>query len=399
MHDSPKILISISLAHASWRDFLSGILRYVEKHANWDIRIMHEPGDLLTSQIDDAEHNGYAGIILATPGDIDFDRLCRSSIPLADCDGRPALRRRKRSIVHMLLDNAAIGTVGARHLLGRGHCAAYGFVCSHFEMDWSAERQAAFVETVHAAGEKAVCYKPPQGATEGSDIAELRDWLVSLPKPAAVMADCDRHAAQVIAACHDARLSVPQDVAVLGVDDDAFFALHTNPPISSVVPDHIGLGYRTAAELDRLIKARKTSRAPRLVRIQPKGVVARASTMPISSSSALARRTAAFVRANAAHGIKVADVVRHLGCSRRIAELRFQQVEKRTIADFISECRLKEVCHRLRTSDATVAAIARECGFKTAAHLSNLFKKCFGRSITDWRIGKKPSLQPPHPAE
>ena len=125
VHDSPKVLISISLAHASWRDFLSGILRYVERHTNWDIRIMHEPGDLLARQIDDAEHDGYAGIILATPGSIDFDRLCRSSIPLADCDGRPELRRRKRSIVHLLLDNAAIGTVGARHLLGRGRCAAW----------------------------------------------------------------------------------------------------------------------------------------------------------------------------------------------------------------------------------------------------------------------------------
>ena len=389
VHDSPKVLISISLAHASWRDFLSGILRYVEKHANWDIRIMHEPGDLLARQIDDAEHNGYAGIILATPGDIDFDHLCRSSIPLADCDGRPELRRRKRSIVHMLLDNAAIGTVGARHLLGRGRCAAYGFVCSHFDMDWSGERQAAFIETVRAAGEKAVCYKPPQGATEGSDIVELHDWIASLPRPAAVMADCDRRAAQVIAACHDARLSVPQDVAVLGVDDDAFFAMHTNPPISSVVPDHVGLGYRTATELDRLIKARKTSCAPKQICIQPKGVVARTSTSPISSASALARRTAAFICANAAHGIKVADVVRHLGCSRRIAELRFQQVEKRTIADFISECRLKEVCRRLRATDMTVAAIARECGFKSAAHVSNLFKKRFGQSITDWRANNR----------
>lgn len=386
----PKVLVSVSLAHASWRDFLSGILNYVEKHADWDIRIMHEPGDLNARQIDDAERDGYAGIILATPGSIDFDRLCRSPIPLADCGGWPELRRRKRNIVCMLLDNAAIGAVGAKHLLGRGRCSSYGFVRSRFDMDWSDERQTAFVETLRAAGGKAVCYELPQGAAEGTDIAELRNWLVALPKPAAVMADCDRRAAQVVAACRDGGMDVPRDVAVLGVDDDAFYALHSRPPLSSVVPNHVGLGYRTAAELDRLIRARKSVPAPRHVCIQPKGVVARESTKPISSSSALARRTAAFIRANAARGIKVADVVRHLGCSRRIAELRFRQVEKRTIADFISECRLKEVCQRLRATDATVAAIARECGFKTAAHLSNLFKKRFGQSIADWRFGARP---------
>ena len=382
---APKVLISISLAHASWRDFFSGILRYVDKHANWDLRIMHEPGDLLAEQIDDAEHNGYAGIILATSGKIDFNRICRSSIPIADCGEWPELRHQKRNIVHMIMDNKAIGAIGARHLLGRGRCAIYGFVRSRFDMEWSNERQSAFTETVREAGERAICYELPPGIAQGNDIAELRDWLISLPKPAAIMADCDRRAAQVIAACHDRHLSVPQDVAVLGVDDDAFFTLHTNPPISSVVPNHAKLGYRIASELDRLIKSPKSSSPPRQVCIHPKGVVIRASTKSISSSSALAHRAATFIRANATNGIKVTDVVRHLGCSRRIAEMRFRQVEKRTIADFITDCRMKVVCHRLRTSDATISVIAKECGLKTSAHLSHLFKRRFGQSITDYR--------------
>lgn len=384
-HNAPKVLISISLAYASWRDFFSGILRYVDKHANWDIRIIHEPGNLLSGQIDEAEHNGYAGIILATPGNIDFDRLCRSSIPLADCGGWPKLRHRKKNIVYMIGDNTGIGTLGARHLLGRGRCAIYGFVRSRFDMEWSNKRQTAFTKTVREAGEKAICYELPSGIEQGNDIAELRDWIVSLPKPAAIMADCDPRAAQVIAACHDGHLSVPQDVAVLGVDDDAFFALHTKPPISSVVPDHAKLGYRIASELDRLIKSPKSSSTPRQVCIPPKGVVIRASTKSISSSSALARRAATFIRANATNGIKVTDVVKHLGCSRRIAEMRFRQVEKCTIADFITDCRMKVVCHRLCTSDATISVIAKECGFKTAAHLSHLFKRRFGQSITDYR--------------
>ena len=89
-------------------------------------------------------------------------------------------------------------------------------------------------------------------------------------------------------------------------------------------------------------------------------------------------------------GIKVADVVRHLGCSRRIAELRFRQIEKRTIAEFIVDHRLKEVRRRLHTSNATVAEIAGECGFKTAAHLSHLFKKRFDATMSEWRARNRP---------
>ena len=110
--NAPKVLVSISLAHASWRDFFSGILRYVDEHANWDIRIAHEPGDLLAGQIDEAERGHYAGIILATPGDIDFKRLNRSSIPLAYCGNWPELRQRERNIVNVNFDCAAHGATG-----------------------------------------------------------------------------------------------------------------------------------------------------------------------------------------------------------------------------------------------------------------------------------------------
>ena len=385
------MLVSISLAHASWRDFFSGILRYVDEHANWDIRIAHEPGDLLAGQIDAAEREGFAGIILTTPGDIDFDRLNRSRIPLAACGGWSELKRRRRNIVHVGFDCVAHGATGAKHLLSRGRYAVYGFVRSRFDMGWSELRQTAFMQTIRRADEKAVCYNLPLGAIQGNDIAELRDWLLSLPKPAAVMADCDRRAAQVIAACHDGGMDVPRDVAVLGVDDDAFYALHTRPPLSSVVPCHAEGGYRLAAELDRLIKAKKPSLTPKTVVINPKGVVARESTRPVSASAALVRRTMAFIQANFASGIKVADVVRHLGCSRRIAELRFRQVEKRTIADFITDCRLKEGCRRLRTSNATAAELALECGFKTASHLSRLFKKGLGVTMSEWRARNRPT--------
>ena len=382
-----KVLVSISLAHASWRDFFSGILRYVDENDNWDVRIAHEPGDLSAAKIAEVEREGYAGIILATPGVVDFKRLNRSTIPLAACGDWPELRRRRKSVVHISLPAEEHGIAGARHLLAHGRYAVYGFVRSRFDMNWSEMRQSAFAKTVRAAGGTVKCYALPRGAVQERDVSELRDWLLSLSKPAAVMADCDRRAAQVIAACRDGGLDVPRDVAVLGVDDDKFYALHTRPPLSSVIPGHMEAGYRIAEELDRMIKAKTSSTRPKRVVIHPKGVVSRESTRPISSAAALVRRAKEFAEANALDGIKVMDVVRHLGCSRRIAELRFRQSEKTTIARYISDCKLEEARRRLATTTATVAEIAIGCGIKTPSHLSHLFRRKYGTSIIDFRNG------------
>ena len=155
------------------------------------------------------------------------------------------------------------------------------------------------------------------------------------------------------------------------------------------VPDTI-----SADELDRLIRAKKPSLKPTKVIIHTKGIVARESTRPVSSAAALARRAADFIQANSTSGIKVVDVVKHLGCSRRIAELRFKEAKRQTISDFITACRLAMVKDRLAASSATVSEIAAECGFKTAAHLSHLFKRRFGQSIGDWRK----TLRGPAPA-
>jgi len=385
LKDAPKVLIIISLVHASARNFFRGILQYVDEHTNWDIRILPEPNGLSGALIDELERNGYAGILLATSVNIDFDRLNRSSIPLAACEDRPELSPHRKNVVHVNVDGAACATAGAKHLLAQGNYAVYGFVRGRFDMEWSARRQKAFVHTVRQAGAKVVCYDPPPGSVQESDLSVLRDWLASLPKPAAIMADYDCRAAQVIAACHDGGMSVPRDVSVIGVDNDTFYALHTRPPLSSVEPGHSEAGYRMAAELDKLIRAKKPSRQAKHVAISPKGVIARESTRAISSSTVLVRRIVTFIEANVTSGIKVTDVVQHLGCSRRIAELRFKEAKGQTIADFIMDCRLEEVKRRLSASAATVAEVAAECAFKTAAHLSHLFKRRLGLSIRDWR--------------
>ena len=383
-HAAPKILVAMSLVYSSSREFLSGIFRYVDEHAYWDIRVLPDPGNLMSTQMDEVEREGYAGIILATHGDIDFDQLNRSLVPLA-CWGAPPEIQRRRNVVYMAMDNARHGVIGARHLMARGRYASYGFVRGRFDMPWSRKRQDAFVKTVREAGRPVDCYVLPPGADQWNDRRPLMEWLCALPKPAAVMADHDLRAAQVVAACRDGGLDVPRDVAVLGVDDDAFYVLHTRPPLSSVQPGHAEAGYRIAAELNKLICAKKPILQPQRIVIPPKGVVVRESTQPVSPAVVLVQRAKTFIQANIASGIKVADVAAHLGCSRRIAEMRFRSVQNQTIAAYIADCRLDLVKDRLANSNASVSEIAVECGFKSYTHLAHIFKRRVGMSIRGWR--------------
>ena len=380
-----KVLVLISLEYASWREVLSGILEFSGSRSDWDLRLAAEPGDFLAPQIEDAERADYSGIILASPGEVDYDRLALSPIPLVVAWCRTSMDGRRGFFSAFGIDPAPTGELGARHLMAGGNRACYGFVRGIFDKDWPIERQETFLKTVRSAGRKAVAYE--RRVTPSTPLDDLRDWLVSLPKPAAVMADTDRTAAKVVAACHDGGMNVPVDVAVLGVDNDAIYALNSRPPLSSVAPPHKEQGYRIAAELDRLMraKARGVAVEGKHVKIASRKVIVRESTRPVGAQEVLSRRIAEFVRANVVTGPTVADVARHLNCSRRLVEMAFKVARRMTVQDFIADCRIEEVKKRLATSRATVSQVAAECGFKTAAHLSHLFKRRTGLSIREWR--------------
>ena len=249
-----KVLVLISLVHASWREVLNGILEFSATRSDWDLRLAAEPGDFLAPQIEGAERAGFSGIVLASPGAVDYKRLASSPIPLVVAWGCPDLEGRRKNASSFAISPKSTGELGARHLMAGGRRACYGFVRSNIDKEWPLWRQEAFLEAIRAAGRPAAAYEPPPGAREGDDHDALRDWLASLPKPAAVMADTDRRAADVIAACRDGGMNVPVDVSVLGVDDDAFYALNSRPALSSIAPPHKEQGYRIAAELDRLMR-------------------------------------------------------------------------------------------------------------------------------------------------
>ena len=172
-------------------------------------------------------------------------------------------------------------------------------------------------------------------------------------------------------------------MAVLGVDNDELICENAHPRLSSVQPDFEEEGRLAAETLDVLMHGKKL--AERTLLVGAKGIVQRESTAELSHAGQLVQKAVAYINRHALDGIVVNDVVRHLKCSRRLADLRFRELQGRTILDAITERRLDEVKHRLARTRDKIDAIASACGYRNPTYLKNLFKKRFGMSMSEWR--------------
>ena len=369
------------------RDILTGIFYFTRSNANWRTRLFQMPDEFTPDAFRAEMAVGLDGIIASEPGPDATARLVRESgIPVSFIgDPGPILSERKDHIAFTRNDDDMIGRMGANYLASLGQRRSYGFVPTVSNQYWSASRLKGFKAALTAKKANVDVFNSP-GAAAGSreDLAALRDWLAALPKPAAVMASWDTRATQVLAMCKDAQIKIPNQVAVLGVDNDELLDESSDPPISSILPNHEQLGYAAARVLNNLMSGRHAkSSGPFLVK--PVKVVERESAVASAPAAHLLSRATAYIRKNAAKGIKVKDVAAFLGVSRRLADLRFQQFSGETINETITRHRLDAVKKFLATTNRPIKTISEECGYTDPSYLKVLFKRRFGCTMREWR--------------
>lgn len=307
-----------------------------------------------------------------------------TSVPTVFVDVRNDLfERRRDKAAFVRNDNEGVGEAGARYLATLGDFNAYGFVPDIDGRPWSTLRERAFRRTVEARG-RAVHTFAGGSRHPSEDQAALVAWLRALTKPAALMAAYDFRATQVAEACTEAGLSIPEQVTLIGVDNDELLCTSVTPALSSVKPDHVHEGYLAAVELDRLFRrGRRATRREVFCRIS--GIVERESTRPGPPAAALIRRALAFIDANVLTNLRVGDVAAGLGVSRRLLERRFREIRGESINDCVLKRRLAVVRRLLKTTKRSCAKIAAECGFPSANYLSHLFVRKTGMSMRDYR--------------
>ncbi len=380
------VVVVVKLLYASGRSVLSGIFGYLAEGHPWRVRILQSDDEFTESVIAQAEASGVDGMIVTLPGQPGaLRRMAASSIPAVFMNvGHDAVQCRANN-AFICVDNADIGQEAARHLLSCGKFASFAYVhITKDVIDWSQERARAFRQALAGSGRPFAEYPARETAGDDADNRDLTAFLLSLPKPAGVMAAFDVRAAHVLNACSSAKLDVPRQVAVIGVDNDEFIDNYAMPSLSSVLPDFEGSD-RRAAELLEDLMAGHGAKTLQETRIPVKKVVVRESTKPLPPATALVESALAYIRAHAAEGATPTDVVRHLGVSRRLAEMRFKELRGETIRAAIEKERLDRVKRLLRTTSRPVGSIAAETGFVSVDRLSRLFRKRTGLSPLQWR--------------
>ena len=379
-----RVALAFRLSFASHRDIIYGISQYAKTH-HWQL-IFAAPSDahaqnpLKISVPDDIDGlisgEPYADSLAACAPDTTHPLvvLCRHDPPPA---------RSPRPVGLVSIDDWEIGACGAEHLLSLGRFRSFGFVPENHRH--SSIRGRGFVNFLKNKNVP-LSYYPFQTASDGSenDKLALAEWLQKLPKPAAVMADYDLRASQVMEAAHMAQIHIPEQLSVLGVDNDELLCDFTDPPLSSIAPDFVHIGELAAQTLSKLMSHR-SKRQMILLHSDSKRIVIRESTAHIAPSVLMIERALDYIRHNALSGISAKDVIAFLGTSRRLADRRFREITGQSILETILVRRLEAVQRKLTSTKMPIRTITVACGFRNENYAKNLFKKRFKVSMRAFR--------------
>lgn len=359
----------IETSNAYGRGLLQGIIHYVREHQPWSFHLMEQGrGDDPPAWLKDWTGDG---IIARVETAKIAQAVTRTGLPAVDVSAA----RLAAALPWVETDDAQIAHAAAEHLLERGF-KHFGF-CGDSRFNWSLWREQRFAARVREAGHDCDVHsvRGGQGDLAGESRA-LIAWLRRLPKPVGIMACYDIRGQEVLDACRQVGLAVPDEVAVIGVDNDELLCELAAPPLSSVIPNPRRAGYEAAALLDRLMDGAKLPAVPHL--IAPLGVAARQSTDVLAIDDREVVRAVQFIRTHACERINVADVLKAVGVSRRVLEQRFRKLLGRSPHEEILHLKLGRVQQLLSETDLPLYVIAERAGFEHVEYLSVAFKRELG---------------------
>ncbi len=373
-------------------DILRGVALYARQRGDWRLTSHAWGRPHLWS---DLRYNHADGLIAHIHTRSEQAALMQLRRPIVQIlDDAPS--RRLPAVVH---DEATIGRLGAEHFLERGFTH---FAFAGVDFGWSRARERAFVEHLAARGRPCVCLHPHRRPgerltwVEAIRPARLARWLARLPRPVAIMACNDDVARHIADSCTRVGRRVPDDVAVLGVDNNELQSAFIVPTLSTIATDLQQLGRAAAALLDRLILGRPEG--PQRIVVPPRELVVRQSTDVLALSDPLVARAVALIRAHADQGIDVRDVLAQIPLSRRALERGLRVALGCAPAQEIRRVRLAKARHLLATTDLSTQEIAARCGFAYRTYLCLAFKKAFGLSPRACRRLDQSSAHEGHPA-
>ena len=282
-------------------------------------------------------------------------------------------------------DLVASAKLAAEHFLERGfrHFAYFSLV----GLGYVTIHQNAFVAAVtEGGGDFAAFAVKPQAGAEPDwrlDLAKLGEWVKGLPKPVAILCWNASGAREVVMGCQSVGLLVPEEVAVLSQADDEVLCEAAQIPISGVRVAADTIGFQAAKLLDGLMRGRKRPEQP--LAIAPLSIVQRQSTDTMAIRDPVIVKALAFIRQHAMLPVRVNEVARHAGVSRRGLERRFMEQLQRTPAAELRRCRLERARQLLTETNLSMSQVAEKTGFGSQAYFASAFRAQFSQSPRQFR--------------
>lgn len=370
-----NILLAIETSRGFGRGVIQGISRYALEQGNWsllfqDRGMIEEPQQWLKNWSGD-------GIIARSATSKTWRFLHSLDIPLVELLGDE-----KEAVGEIILDNVEIGRMAAEHLAERNFCNFAYF--SPEGWWWSEERREGFLRAVNDLNCHCDVFpvrktsRPGSGSYSVPDIWEIVGprvvgWLKGLPKPVGLFVVSDLHALFILEACKRADIAVPEEIAILGMDNDRFFCETSSPQLSSVDPNTPLMGYIAAERLNDLLQGKP--RNPERVRIAPAFVATRQSTDILAIDDPLVARILHFIRENAVAMMTVNEIAREFGLSVRTMERRFKELLRRSPEEELMRVRLERAKTLLRSTNLSVSEVADLSGFVDPSYFVRLFRR------------------------
>ena len=388
-----KIALLFNANKAFDREVIAGIAAYLSsKRTNWELfveddfrlrlqNLAHWRGDGIIADFDDPE-------VMAT--------LSRSRVPVVGVGGSYANEADyPAGIPYVATDNFKLVNLAYTHLIDVGlrRFALFSLPDST-KKTWAQEREKAFSGLMRRDKLDVNIFRGQETGELSWDavIAQQIEWLQSLPKPIGIIGVTDARARQVLQACQIANISVPEQVAVIGIDNDPLARMLSCIPLSSVIQGTQEMGRTAARMLHQILDDSYFERTPILIPPAGINVLASSSHLPIKNPRIMRARH--FIRQYACQGIKGDQVADFVGVSRSTLETYFQQELGCSVHDEILRFKLDAATAMLARGDCNVAEVARRCGFTSMQYLFAVFKRELGYSPREYQQRARQGLAP-----
>jgi len=365
------------------RQIIEGIGLYLQStRADWDVYLEED----FLARLEFIDDWGGDGIIADFDDPVIQASLSAKQFPTVGVGGSYADESEYPDVSYVATDNHAVVQAAYEHLKHKGleRFAFYGVPPDNHHR-WAVERENAMKLLCKQDDFSCSVYRgfPTNPSTWRQAMERLIDWIKGLPNPIGIVAVTDARARHILQACEHIGKIVPDNIALIGIDDDDIARNLSRISLSSVTQGGVEMGYQSAKLLHK--KLENPSLKNKRVLIPPVGVSDRQSTDFKALEDAFVIQAMHFIRQNACRGIKVDQVLDYVGVSRTNLEQRFKEERGHSIHTELHNEKLYSACKMLERCDLSMSDVATVCGYPSLQYMYAVFKKHFGQTPKQFR--------------